>query len=854
MVDQASLTAEAAADERAESGDAPAPRPLLPRLLALWALFGVGITQPILDLYGRNPEVLIAARATRAQVVVFALVATLGPVLLAAGVLLATKALFGERAQTVVFLVLLGIAGFTAASAVFRQLLPDTDLTLLLAVVVAAGIPLLYVKLNAVRLWLSVLAVLPAGALVLFLFFSESSELVWEAEPAADPSVVVDNPVPIVLLVLDEFPLSSIVTPDGGINEALFPNFARLAEASHWFQNAQSNSIATTDSVPIILSSAIKEGASPTSRDHPRTLFTMLGDSYAMDVDETITDLCPSDVCDDDPAGDEVRGTESAGLRTLLLDASVVWGHRTQPPSIRDRLPSIDTQWGGFLKGDATETAAPAEDGPTSELPLPPEARAGWMTKMLTMADHVGGDWPFSTVHYTHAETPHVPWLANPSGTGYVRPEDLRAAVTGVENGYWVDEPAWARQGLQRHLFQLGLVDLLLGRIIEQLEHSGLWDDALIIVTADHGASFSPGDHRRWVTETNLDALYRVPLFIRTPGQDDGDVRTENAYSEDILPTIVDVIGAHLGPEWDLAGDSLLDADVPDTRPHEYDHFTGHREALGGPLDGLFDEVEAVRALVPDQSSWRGVAAVGPHADLVNRPVTELDPDVDDRIVAEVDQEPTYADLDPDAGVVPTVLTGRVTMPPELTERDVLVAVNGIVSGAGSRVAANGDTSVFQALVPEEAYRPGPNEVTVLVPTGTGGWLQAASGAVERIVLRDATGAELAVAPAGDRRVVIDATSVESDQLRLQGWAADIEAKRPADEILVYFGDQLVHHGPPNAERTDVVGWYHSDDLLMSGFDLRIPASEIPAGTERVTVAGRFADEAVVVYASVPEG
>ena len=123
----------------------------------------------------------------------------------------------------------------------------------------------------------------------MFLFFSESSELVWQAEASADPSVVVDNPIPVVLLVLDEFPLSSIVTPQGEINVALFPNFARLAESSHWFQNAQSNSIATTDSVPIILSSEIREGASPTSRDHPRTLFTMLGESYAMDVNETIT-------------------------------------------------------------------------------------------------------------------------------------------------------------------------------------------------------------------------------------------------------------------------------------------------------------------------------------------------------------------------------------------------------------------------------------------------------------------------------------------------------------------------------------------------------------------------------------
>ena len=532
MIDHASPTVEGTGDEVPSGGRrSSAPRALLPRLLALWALFGVGITQPILDLYGRNPEVFIAGRATRSQIIVFALIATFGAVVLAAVVLLVTKWLFGDRVQSAVFLGLLGIAGFTAASAPFRQLFPDTDLTVLLALVVAVGIAVLYAKVNVVRMWLSFLAVLPAAALVLFLFFSESSELMWQAEASADPSVVVDNPAPVVMLVLDEFPLSSIVTPQGEINEALFPNFARLAESSHWFQNAQSNSIATTDSVPIILSSEIKEGASPTSRDHPRTLFTMLGDSYAMDVDETITTLCPSDVCDDDQSADEASSAESEGLRTLLLDASVVWGHRTQPPSIRDQLPAIDTQWGGFLKGDATENDAPAESGTNDDLPLPPDARADWMTKMLTMADDLGRDWPSNTVHYTHAEAPHVPWLANPSGTGYVRPEDLRAAVTGVENGYWVDEAVWARQGLQRHLFQLGLVDLLLGRIIDQLERTGLWDDALTIVTADHGASFSPGDHRRWVTPTNLDALYRVPLFIHTPGQDRG----RGAYRERLL-------------------------------------------------------------------------------------------------------------------------------------------------------------------------------------------------------------------------------------------------------------------------------------------------------------------------------
>ena len=166
----------------------------MPRLLALWALFGVGITQPILDLYGKNPEVFIAGRATRTQIVAFALIATFGAVALAAVVLIVTKLLFGVRVQSAVFLGLLGIAGFTAASALLRQLFPDIDLTVLVALVVAVGLAVLYAKVHAVRMWLSFLAVLPAAALVLFLFFSESSELVWQAEASADPSVVVDDP------------------------------------------------------------------------------------------------------------------------------------------------------------------------------------------------------------------------------------------------------------------------------------------------------------------------------------------------------------------------------------------------------------------------------------------------------------------------------------------------------------------------------------------------------------------------------------------------------------------------------------------------------------------------------------
>ena len=42
----------------------------------------------------------------------------------------------------------------------------------------------------------------------------------------------------------------------------------------------------------------------------------------------------------------------------------------------------------------------------------------------------------------------------------------------------------------QRHLLQAGYTDRLVGQILEQLEEVDLYDDAAVVVTADHGIAF----------------------------------------------------------------------------------------------------------------------------------------------------------------------------------------------------------------------------------------------------------------------------------------------------------------------------------------------------------------------------
>ena len=57
----------------------------------------------------------------------------------------------------------------------------------------------------------------------------------------------------IVMLVLDELPIASLVDGNDRIQRGRFPNFAALADTSHWFRNATTVAVSTTYSIPTLL-------------------------------------------------------------------------------------------------------------------------------------------------------------------------------------------------------------------------------------------------------------------------------------------------------------------------------------------------------------------------------------------------------------------------------------------------------------------------------------------------------------------------------------------------------------------------------------------------------------------------
>jgi arylsulfatase A-like enzyme len=85
--------------------------------------------------------------------------------------------------------------------------------------------------------------------------------------------------------------------------------------------------------------------------------------------------------------------------------------------------------------------------------------------------------------------------------------------------------------------------DERLGELVAELERLGIWDETLLIVTADHGEELFE-DGRCGHGGSLRDTLVRVPLLVRYPPRIAPAVVDEGVDQVDILPTLLEAIGA----------------------------------------------------------------------------------------------------------------------------------------------------------------------------------------------------------------------------------------------------------------------------------------------------------------------
>lgn len=184
----------------------------------------------------------------------------------------------------------------------------------------------------------------------------------------------------------------------------------------------------------------------------------------------------------------------------------------------------------------------------------PEGAVSGWIEPTLnSVLDHVPADRPmFSLINLMDAHEPYIGVPGVDEGLG--TPRQDRAAWV---RGHWSPGPRElaALHGAYRETYRV--LDQRLARLEATFRSHGRWDDAVVILTSDHGQAF--GEHGILYHGLRPDeALLRVPLMVRWPdGTDAGRTFSQRVSLAAIHDLALDA-AAGRAPPWD-----------PDVRPPE---------------------------------------------------------------------------------------------------------------------------------------------------------------------------------------------------------------------------------------------------------------------------------------------
>ena len=787
--------------------------------LHIFVLSCLAITQPLLDVISKNAAFLVAQQSGVIDVIILLLVLIfLVPAILVLPGLLAGlhSSSLSRKVNYVILGILISLLVLIALKSAFD--LPNS-MPVFMAIALGPGLTLWYRRFEPVRLFCDFLA--PAILIVpaLFIFNSDVSRAVTTINEHEISSPGAETAFPVVMVVFDELPLLSLLDETGDIDSVRYPGFSALASESHWFRNARAVAGSTAFDVPAILSSTLDMNSLPVAADYPDNLFTLLSASHKLMVTEQITSLCPEFLCKET----EIQSGPPWALRqrVLLADLSVVYLHILLPQSLRNHLPSISQSWGNFLNSGIRP------NGPASDDTVPSSAKAPQFAsrdmQFARFVDSVGiTDQP--ALYFHHTLLPHVPWEYLPTGKRYsINSRHLLGLDTATET--WGSDPVLVNLGYQRHLLQVRFIDKLLGDLLEKLKAEELFDKSLLVIVADHGVNFTPGESRRkfFDGEQVLD-FSGVPLFIKEPYQFEGHTSDQEASLLDILPTIANIIGIPTSDKFQ--GRDLLMRDSADS-------VDSVNPYLGYP------NLERKLALF-GSGDVSGLYSLGEHRQLLGRSKTDIAVRLSENLTFEIDHPAELAYVDLDNPLIPAQISGKIKGWTEDHEVGSLaLMLNGRVV-ATSRPYKEGADLRFSILVPEAGFTASSTnnvELFRIQHDGDGltrleqignpfGSVYRYNGTtkIEQLFLSDNTTIGLDLVP--DRiRGYLDGIRFTDGFLRFNGWAADVQESEPATALLLDINGELIYLGSPDISRPGVAATFQDPLLENSGYTFHVPVA-----------------------------
>ncbi len=358
----------------------------------------------------------------------------------------------------------------------------------------------------------------------------------------------------IVWVISDELQYPLAFDEQGKVRKEL-PNLAQLQESSTTYTNAYAAANYTDYAVPSQLTGISDvAGAGPARMAKVRSgigIVPSLAAKYSVVMESPIYQFeCDTTECAS--AGSDQDSNIVIRYLNFAKDAVAVAGRSALAPPFSTAFPSLDGKWRDFWSGGD-------EFGDS--------AQGNSVQKVITGIDRAQAANSSNPVFALwHSIRTHAPWSVDREGR-----EIYPARLPVVEGAHMVgsDEDGLYSspelQSMERRLYANSAVDFdrQLGELLETLKADGLFENTMIIITADHGAGITGANDRRMgdTEQQRWTEVAHVPLLIKEPGQVAAKTVTKPRSTGQIAQSVIDTARATTAKE--LALSANLGQDLP---------------------------------------------------------------------------------------------------------------------------------------------------------------------------------------------------------------------------------------------------------------------------------------------------
>lgn len=432
-----------------------------------------------------------------------------------------------------------------------------------------------------------------------------------------------------------------------------------------------------------------------------------------------------------------------------------------------------------------------------------------------------------------HTLLPHVPYGYLASGQQYPSHYGLPDGIVTDKEG-WLGEKPLIVTAYHRYLQQVGYVDRFLGMLKEKLISEGIYDDAMLVIMADHGVAFEPGQTRRRMTDVNKNEILKIPLFIKLPKQKQGRIDKRIVSSVDVLPTIIDVIKADV--PWKLDGFPLASDQKEIRKGFDFvgldkRFYLSKKDIVG------FSRLQWQIAHFGEHTPLDGLVPKGPfHDELCGSEPANLQIGEAENMLLISQNIGHFQYIDTENHFLPSLLSGYIEGA-KGHNLMLAVAINGKIRLTTHTSQWNEQDNFFSVLLPKAALQQGRNIVDIYLIEQKGKELLlyplVIKNPLDVKLHRTSDGMDILIFADGKKVTVennrdnmngyLDWFFIEGGRLVLEGWAADMVKGLPASEIVMFKGEKLICHGETGYMRKDVAEAFNKPLLSSSGYYMSIP-------------------------------